>query len=100
MVDRLGVSPYMTRIDGNRSGAGDRKAAHLADHLGALRTGAAGSDGFVMIGDSLDDGRAAADNGIDCVMFDSGSHHRHELESTGFPVADSLLEAIALCGIR
>ena len=52
-----------------------------------------------MIGDSLDDGLAAEENGIRCVMFDSGSHHRHELESTGFPVADSLLQALELAGL-
>ncbi len=36
--------------------------------------------------------------GVACVLYDGGSHPRHELESTGYPVADSLTEAVGLAG--
>ena len=100
MVERLGVTPYMVTIQGNTADAGAPKAMHLADHLGRLDGAIAGPGrDVIMIGDSLDDGVAARENGIWCVMYDSGSHHRRELVSTGFPVADSLARALALAGL-
>jgi phosphoglycolate phosphatase-like HAD superfamily hydrolase len=52
----------------------------------------------LVIGDAKDDAVAAAHVGAACVLYDGGSHPRHELEETGFPVASSLTEAVALAG--
>jgi phosphoglycolate phosphatase-like HAD superfamily hydrolase len=60
----------------------------LSVHLRAL-----GADGAVMIGDAMDDAKAAAAVRIACVLYDGGSHHRAELESAGVPVTSSLVEA-------
>ncbi len=49
-----------------------------------------------MVGDSLDDATAAAAVGVDAVMYDGGSHHRRELEASGFPVAGTLVEAVQI----
>ncbi len=95
---RLGVADYMVRIDGNRANAGEPKSRLLSAHLDALA--AAGPlPPVVMVGDSLDDAAAARANGVACVLFDSGSHHRHELSAAGFPVAATLLEAVEAAGI-
>jgi phosphoglycolate phosphatase-like HAD superfamily hydrolase len=88
---RLDVGRFMQRIDGNRGEAGETKLRHLASHLAALRR-----DRAVAIGDSLDDGWAARQLGIPCVLYDGGSHHRRELEALGVPVADTLLDAVDL----
>jgi phosphoglycolate phosphatase-like HAD superfamily hydrolase len=91
-VARHGIHPRMTRIDGNVRSNGETKAALLEAHLSALGRGTEA----VMIGDSTDDAEAARAVGIDCVIYDGGSHHRAKLEALGFPVADSLLEAARL----
>lgn len=95
MAGRLGVASYMIRVDGNRSdGAGEPKSVHLRSHLSALEQSGAGSGRVVMIGDGLDDAKAAASAGIAAVLYDGGSHHRHELDAAGVPVAESLLAAV------
>ncbi len=99
-VQRFGLDHYMVRVDGNRQGAGDRKAEQLARHLEALLEHGIDRRHVVMIGDTFDDGHAAHAAGIGCVLFaGGGSHHRHELEATGLPVADTLTEALDLAGI-
>lgn len=94
MAGRLGVAAYMARIDGNRGEAGETKAAHLSSHLTRLRSEGWRVGGAVVIGDSLDDAVAAAEAGVDAVLYDGGSHHRHELEAAGVPIADTLLDAV------
>lgn len=99
-VERLGLDAYMLRVDGNRYDAGDRKAAQLSRHLAALAAHGVDRRHVVMVGDTFDDGHAAHENGIGCVLFaGGGSHHRHELEATGLPVADTLPEALDFAGI-
>ena len=99
MARRLGIDGLMTRIDGHRGDAtGQAKAALLAQHLAALAADLPDVDA-VVIGDSLDDARAAETVGIPAVLFDGGTHHRKELEAAGVPVAGSLLEAVSLAGI-
>ncbi len=91
VIRRFGIDGFMERVDGNRGEAGETKLRHLAAHLEAL-----GRDRAVVIGDSVDDGRAALELGLPCVMYDGGSHHRRGLEELGAPVADSLLAAVEL----
>ena len=90
-VTRRGLFERMSLVQGNRDDAGGEKAAHLRSHLEFL---ALESGLVVMIGDSLDDAAAAAHIGTRCVLYDGGSHHREELEGTGVPVADSLVDAV------
>ncbi len=94
-VARFGVDGYMLRVDGNRRDAGEVKAEHLRSHLASL--GVDAPDALV-VGDALDDARAAAEVGARCVLYDGGSHHRHELEGAGVPVAASLREAVRVGG--
>jgi phosphoglycolate phosphatase-like HAD superfamily hydrolase len=99
-VARFGLDHYMLRVDGNRQVAGDRKAGQLARHIEALSDHGIDRRHVIMIGDTFDDGHAAHAVGIGCILFaGGGSHHRHELEATGLPVADTLTEALDLAGI-
>lgn len=94
-----GVAKYMIRIDGLRDGSGTRKEVSMQAHLGALLAHPSAPDdptSYLVIGDSVDDAAAARANGVPAIMFASGSHHRHDLVATGFPVADSLTQAIEL----
>jgi phosphoglycolate phosphatase-like HAD superfamily hydrolase len=97
-VGRYGLAHRMVRIDGNRGEGGDSKSEHLAAHVAALRAadGTLTLERCVVIGDSLDDARAAAAIGLPCVLYDGGSHHRRQLAGVGVPIADSLLHAVEL----
>ncbi|MDH5420361.1 MAG: HAD family hydrolase [Acidimicrobiia bacterium] len=97
----FGVARYMVRIDGLRDGSGALKEGSMLSHLRALLAHPAAPDdpsSYVVIGDSVDDAVAARANGVPAVMFASGSHARADLVATGFPVTDSLAEAIAVAG--
>jgi phosphoglycolate phosphatase-like HAD superfamily hydrolase len=87
-----GLDRFMVRVDGNRGSGGETKHFHLERHLEAL--GIHEARDFLMVGDSLDDARAARHAGIACALYDSGAHHRSELEAAGVPVVDSLVEAL------
>ena len=94
---------YMIRIDGLRDGSGALKASSMLDHLAALLAHPATPNHpteYLVVGDSVDDAVAATANGLPAVMFASGSHPRQELVATGFPVADTLPEAISLAQLH
>jgi phosphoglycolate phosphatase-like HAD superfamily hydrolase len=91
-VDRRGLDRYMVRVDGNPDKGGDTKTRLLAHHLDKLPP----NGGAVLIGDAIDDGRAALHLGVACVLYDGGSHHRPELEAVGVPVADTLVAAATI----
>jgi len=100
-VEQLGLTPYLSRIDGNRSTDDATKAGALADHVDRLFSAAIVTDraAVLVVGDGLDDARSAAAVGVDCVLYDGGTHHRRELEAAGVPVADTLTEALDLGGV-
>lgn len=102
VVARFGIEHRFVRIDGLHGEGGGRKAPYLAAHLERLAAanGHGGDRGHVVIiGDALDDAQAAAEVGVDCVLYDGGSHPRGLLDAHGAPVADSLLDAVALAGL-
>lgn len=93
-IDRYGLTTLFARVDGLRAGVGgERKAGHLARHLAAF-----GVDGrsTVLIGDSIDDAEAAEHVGARCVLYTGGVTDPDRLRASGWPVADSLSEAVAL----
>jgi phosphoglycolate phosphatase-like HAD superfamily hydrolase len=97
LVDRLGITPHFARVDGLRGAGGGVKAPFLERHLAALGD-AFGREQVVVVGDALDDAAAAAHAGVDCVLYDGGSHPRVELERAGVPVAATLTEALERAG--
>ncbi|NMO50235.1 HAD family hydrolase [Actinoplanes sp. TBRC 11911] len=93
-IQTYGLSGVFTRIDGLRTEVGGHlKAAHLAEHLAQL--GIPG-DRVVLIGDSLDDGAAAESVGAVAVLYTGGFTDAVRLRASGRPVADSLVEAVAV----
>ncbi|MFO7959922.1 MAG: HAD hydrolase-like protein [Nitriliruptoraceae bacterium] len=97
LVDRFALTGHFIRVDGLRGPGGGVKAPHLEAHLERVAAANGGTPAEVLlIGDAKDDAAAAAHVGAACVLYHGGSHPRHELEDTGFPVADSLTEAVAL----
>jgi phosphoglycolate phosphatase-like HAD superfamily hydrolase len=93
-VDTYGLAGVFTRVDGLRTEVGgDLKAGHLASHLAAL--GVAGEE-VVLIGDSLDDAAAADSVGGRAVLYSGGFTDPVRLRASGYPVADTLVEAVTL----
>ncbi len=93
-VEGRGIDRFMQRVDGNRHDAGETKQIHLERHLEQLGIDDLGAGAFLVVGDALDDARAALGAGVPCALYDSGSHHRSELEAAGVPVVESLQEAL------
>nr|WP_203815078.1 HAD hydrolase-like protein [Actinoplanes ferrugineus] len=93
-VETYGLAGVFTRVDGLRTEVGGHlKAGHLATHLDEL--GVAGDD-VVLIGDSLDDAAAADAVGGKVVLYTGGFTHPDRLRASGYPVADTLLEAVEM----
>jgi len=92
LVREFELDPLFTRVDGLRAEVGGgTKDSHLRAHLDAL-----GLDPreVVLLGDVVDDARAAEQVGTDCVLLTTGVMSRAALEATGFPVRDSIPEAL------
>ena len=92
LVREFELDPLFARVDGLRTEVGGgTKDVHLRAHLDALVLDPAE---VVLIGDVVDDARAAEAAGIDCVLLTTGVMPRSALEETGFPVRDSIPEAL------
>jgi phosphoglycolate phosphatase-like HAD superfamily hydrolase len=93
-VETYGLAGIFTRVDGLRTEVGgDLKAGHLARHLAEL--GVPGEQ-VVLIGDSLDDAEAAYSVGGRAVLYTGGFTAPARLRASGRPVADTLVEAVAI----
>jgi phosphoglycolate phosphatase-like HAD superfamily hydrolase len=91
-VSRHGLASRLSRVDGlPGSVGGHRKETYLGAHLAALGVPATS---VVLIGDSVDDGDAAASVGARCVLYAGGFTDPALLYATGLPVASSLVAAV------
>ena len=93
-VSGYGLDAAMVAVRGAVAAEGDSKVELLRHHLDELALGR--KHRVVLIGDTFDDAAAALEVGAGAVFYDGGSHHRHQLEATGVPVADTLMDAIDL----
>lgn len=93
LIEQLGIRAAFARVDGLTGESGGRKVDSLIRHLTALDLDPAE---VALVGDSIDDADAAAEVGARCVLYSGGNHTRADLEATGHPVADTLLQALAL----
>lgn len=92
LVAEWGLHGLFDRIDGLRAEiGGGSKAAHLKRHLAEQSIDPADA---VLIGDVVDDAHAAQQAGADCVLLTTGVMARPALEATGYPVVDSIPEAL------
>lgn len=93
-VAARGLAGHFCRVDGLRCAVGGGlKEPHLREHLRTLKL--AGTD-VVMIGDTVDDARAAASVGARCVLYAGGFSGVDQLRATGAPVVDTLAAAVSL----
>lgn len=95
-VAGYGIDRYFARVEGLRLPPGgfiDHKAPLLQRHLAAQELDPAR---VVMIGDTVDDARAAAEVGAACVLYSGGFSSAAQLRTTGAPVVETLREAVAL----
>ncbi|MFE3094450.1 HAD family hydrolase [Streptomyces sp. NPDC059248] len=94
LVDQTGIAEFFTRIDGTL-GTLAYKAPHLAEHL--KRQGIA-PERVVVVGDSVDDARAAQECGVHCLLYHPGEdalHAREHFEELGVPVVETLVGAVS-----
>jgi Predicted phosphatases len=93
-VGELGIDRHFTRVDGLRDGKpGGHKAEHMIAHVSAIGIA---PERIIVIGDSLDDAHAAQSVGARAILYTGGMTRRSALTASGFPVVDSLSEAIEL----
>ena len=92
LVDTHGLTGVFTRVDGLLHDDDVPKTEHLAEHLRAqdLDPG-----DVVVIGDTIGDAEAAQALECSAVLVTTGLCSRAALEITGFPVADSVAEALS-----
>ncbi|HEY3753357.1 MAG TPA: HAD family hydrolase [Pseudonocardiaceae bacterium] len=94
LVGEHGLAELFARVDGLRVDVGGHgKAAHLIEHLTALRLDPAD---VLLVGDVLDDAAAAEAAGAHCVLVTTGITSRPALLASGVPVVDSIAEALAV----
>ncbi|MEU6148054.1 HAD hydrolase-like protein [Streptomyces sp. NPDC047081] len=96
-VQRLGITRFFARIDGRRGPDGTKEGV-LADHLTALPPSIR-SRPLLVIGDSLDDARAAQAVSAQSVLFSGGLEPAERLRSAGWPVTGTLDAAVNV-GLR
>jgi phosphoglycolate phosphatase-like HAD superfamily hydrolase len=100
-VNRFGIGEFLIRVDGLRGTPGDRKQLYLEEHLRAVGQDLSSQidpGDVLVIGDALDDVAAATALGLNCVLYDGGTHPAEQLASAGVPVAYSLMEALRAGG--
>jgi len=74
LVRTTGIAPFFARIDGSTDHNVARKAPHLARHLRRQKLSPAR---VLLVGDSVDDVRAARECGVDCLIYHPGEHALH-----------------------
>ncbi|WP_445517260.1 HAD family hydrolase [Streptomyces sp. NEAU-174] len=96
-IAELGITPSFVRIDGRTepSSKAKTKEQPLAKHVTMLRQ-TIGNRPIVLIGDAVDDVRAALANQVHAVPYAGGLTHADILRRSGIPVADTLAEAAAI----
>lgn len=94
LVTAAGIDHFFTAIDGSVGTSVARKAPHLARHLSRGRIPAAST---LLVGDSVDDVRAAAECGIRCVVYHPSAdalHARDHFTDLDTPIVPTLQDAV------
>jgi len=93
-VTALGISDLFTHISGshvNWHGERPSKAAEVRSQLADMGVS---PHQTLMVGDMEDDGREADEAGVRAVLVPTGDTSRERLVASGYPVANSLVEAV------
>lgn len=95
LVTAAGIGHFFTAVDGTAGTEVASKAPHLARHLRRRRIPVASA---LLVGDSVDDVRAAAGCGVRCVVYHPGAdalHARDHFSDLGAPIVPTLQDAVA-----
>jgi phosphoglycolate phosphatase-like HAD superfamily hydrolase len=96
-AERLGVSAFCLRVDGVDDLLGSPKADYLTRHLDRLEAKTSRSfrgETTLVIGDVVDDGDAAAANGVRSSLVATGAESFDALRASGYPAFQTLENAI------
>ncbi|MDX8031032.1 HAD hydrolase-like protein [Lentzea sp. BCCO 10_0856] len=96
LVKKFDIGDFFVRVDGLVGTEFARKAPHLQRHLDHIGVPA---DRVLLVGDSVDDARAAMACGVSCVLYHAGPNALHALDhfvALGVPVVKGLLEAVSM----
>jgi phosphoglycolate phosphatase-like HAD superfamily hydrolase len=94
LVEAAGLTTYFTRVDGSTGRDVARKAPHLARHLREQQIEPARA---LLIGDSVDDVRAARECGLRCIVYHPGPdalHDRTHFAAHPVPLVTTLRGAV------
>jgi phosphoglycolate phosphatase-like HAD superfamily hydrolase len=94
LVQTAGIASFFARIDGTTDHHVARKAPHLARHLQRQNLRPAR---VLLVGDSVDDVRAARECGVNCVVYHPGAdalHARGHFADLGVPLVATLQAAV------
>jgi len=94
LVQTVGIASFFARIDGTIDHDVARKAPHLARHLRRQDLRPAR---VLLVGDSVDDVRAARECGVDCLIYHPGAdalHARDHFADLGVPLVTTLQAAV------
>ncbi|MBF6331125.1 HAD family hydrolase [Nocardia transvalensis] len=95
LVQKFGLAEFFLRIDGLVGDESAYKAPHLRRHLDYLDVS---KDNILLIGDSVDDAKAASQCGINCILYHAGANALHaedHFTDLGVPVVAGLRNAVA-----
>jgi len=95
LVHTAGITSFFARIDGTTDHDVARKAPHLARHLQRQNLP---PTRVLLVGDSVDDVRAARECGVDCLVYHPGAaalHAREHFADLDVPLVATLQEAVA-----
>jgi len=95
MLEHYGITSYFEYVQGNSDLLASGKVG-LGRKL--LKDSRADPSKTSLFGDTDHDGEVAAELGCSCVLFTDGHQTRPRLEATGFPVVDTVAEALAIVG--
>jgi phosphoglycolate phosphatase-like HAD superfamily hydrolase len=102
LVRRFGIEQHFLRVDGQRGTGGDSKEAFLAQHVGRVEAvlGPLTPGEVLVVGDSVDDARAATALGLGCVLVSGGPEDPEAPHGTGVPVVASVADAVGALTAR
>lgn len=92
-AEGLGLSPWMLRV----TGLLDRLSGHKKDRAGwHMAELSLTPEDVVLVGDTLGDAELATHLGCRCIMLAGGHTDIDRLDSTGYPLAQSMAEVASL----
>ena len=95
-VEAMGITNLFTHISGTHDVANCERPPKAAEVRSQLRDLGLDPWQAVMIGDMVDDAREADEAGVRAVLVPTGDTSRERLVASGYPVADSLVDAVRL----